>query len=128
MRPVLLPSPVLLLALVPLTAHAQSTPADQTSRAAVATEPAVHDTLIQRVFRIPAQALPDAVHEFIGQSGMQVRAEGEVPPVHSPGVIGRFTAPEALRRLVAGTGFRAEVLDTETLALRPMSGAYELEP
>ncbi|HEU4954808.1 MAG TPA: hypothetical protein VFT28_09560, partial [Gemmatimonadales bacterium] len=124
MRPVILP----FLVLLPLTAHAQSTPAPQQSRAAVATEPATRDTLVQRVFRIPAQPLPDAVREFIRQSGMQVRVEGEVPPVHTPGVVGRFTAPEALRRLVAGTGLQAEVLDAETLALRPVSGPYELEP
>ena len=84
--------------------------------------------MAQRVFRIPAQPLPNALDEFIRQSGMQVRAEGEVPAVHSPGVVGRFTAPEALRRLVAGTDLTRRGGGQRTLALRPVSGAYELEP
>jgi catecholate siderophore receptor len=128
MRLVCLPLPALLLAFLPLAAHATSAPADEHPSATIVLIQAESDTLLPRVFRIPAQPLPDALQEFIRQSGMQVRAEGEVPAVHSPGVIGRFTAPEALRRMVAGTGLRAEVVDAETLALRPVSGAYELEP
>jgi catecholate siderophore receptor len=128
MRPSLPPFTVLVLIFLPLSAQAQYASADEHGRAAIAIAQGETDTLEQRVFRIAAQPLPAALHEFIRQSGMQVRAEGEVPPVHSPGVSGRFTAPEALRRLVTGTGLRAEVVDDETLALRPESGAYELEP
>ena len=128
MRQVFSPLPALLLAVFPLTAQAKSNPAHEHLRATIAITQAESDTLVPKVFRIPAQPLPDALHEFIRQSGMQVRAEGELPSVHSPGVIGRFTAPEALRRMVAGTGFSAEVVDAQTLALRPVSGAYELEP
>lgn len=128
MRPVFLPLPALLLAIVTLTLHAQSAPADEHARAAIALAQAESDTLIRRDFRIAPQPLPDAIREFTRQAGVQVRTEAEIPAVHSPGVVGRFTAQEALRRLIAGTGLTAEVVDDRTLALRAMSGAYELDP
>ena len=128
MRPVFLPLPALLLAIFTLTLHAQSAPADEHARAAIAIAHAESDTLIRRDFRIAPQPLPDAIREFTRQAGVQVRTEAEIPAVHSPGVVGRFTAQEALRRLIAGTGLTAEVVDDRTLALRAMSGAYELDP
>ena len=128
MRPVFLPLPALLLAFFTLTLHAQSAPADEHARAAIALAQAESDTLIRRDFRIASQPLPDAIREFTRQAGVQVRTEAEIPAVHSPGVVGRFTAQEALRRLIAGTGLTAEVVDDRTLALRAMSGAYELDP
>ena len=118
MRPVFLPLPALLLAIVTLTLHAQSAPADEHARAAIAIAHAESDTLIRRDFRIAPQPLPDAIREFTRQAGVQVRTEAEIPAVHSPGVVGRFTAQEALRRLIAGTGLTAEVVDDRTLALR----------
>ncbi|HEY7612764.1 MAG TPA: TonB-dependent siderophore receptor [Gemmatimonadales bacterium] len=118
---------LLALALVPVASPAQSTP-DQHARAAIAIASAPADTLVKRVFRIEAQPLPRALEEFRRQAGVSLRTETDVPPVHSPGVTGRFTPVEALRRLIAGTGLQAEVVDEETLALRPVSGAYELEP
>ena len=127
MRPVFLPLPALLLAFFTLTLHAQSAPADEHARAAIALAQAESDTLIRRDFRIASQPLPDAIREFTRQAGVQVRTEAEIPAVHSPGVVGRFTAQEALRRLIAGTGLTAEVVDDRTLALRAMSGAYELD-
>ena len=127
MRTVAAPLPLLLLVLAAIPAPAQSGPAEGHARAAIALARAEGDTLIRRVFRIPAQPLPAALREFTRQSGMEVRV-GEVPAVRSPGVAGRFTALEALRRLVAGTGLAAEVVSDETLALRPVSGAYELDP
>ena len=128
MRPVFLPLPALLLAIFTLTLHAQSAPADEHARAAIAIAHAESDTLIRRDFRIAPQPLPDAIREFTRQAGVQVRTEAEIPAVHSPGVVGRFTAQEALRRLIAGTGLTAEVVDDRTLALRAMTGAYELDP
>ena len=128
MRPVFLPLPALLLAIVTLTLHAQSAPADEHARAAIAIALAEGDTLIRRDFRIAPQPLPDAIREFTRQAGVQVRTEAEIPAVHSPGVVGRFTAQEALRRLIAGTDLTAEVVDDRTLALRAMTDAYELDP
>ena len=128
MRPVFLPLPALLLAIVTLTLHAQSAPADEHARAAIAIAHAEGDTLIRRDFRIAPQPLPDAIREFTRQAGVQVRTEAEIPAVHSPGVVGRFTAQEALRRLIAGTDLTAEVVDDRTLALRAMTDAYELDP
>ena len=128
MRPVFLPLPALLLAIVTLTLHAQSAPADEHALAAIAIAHAEGDTLIRRDFRIAPQPLPDAIREFTRQAGVQVRTEAEIPAVHSPGVVGRFTAQEALRRLIAGTDLTAEVVDDRTLALRAMTGAYELDP
>ena len=128
MRPVFLPLPALLLAFFTLTLHAQSAPADEHARAAIALAQAESDTLIRRDFRIASQPLPDAIREFTRQAGVQVRTEAEIPAVHSPGVVGRFTAQEALRRLIAGTDLTAEVVDDRTLALRAMTDAYELDP
>ena len=128
MRPVFLPLPALLLAFFTLTLHAQSAPADEHARAAIALAQAESDTLIRRDFRIASQPLPDAIREFTRQAGVQVRTEAEIPAVHSPGVVGRFTAQEALRRLIAGTDLTAEVVDDRTLTLRAMTGAYELDP
>jgi len=128
MRPVSLPLPAFLLAIFSLTLHAQSAPAGEHARAAIAIAHAESDTLTRRDFRIAPQPLPDAVREFIRQAGVEVRTEAEIPAVHSPGVVGRFTAQEALRRLIAGTGLIAEVVDDRTLALRATSGAYELDP
>ena len=129
MRPPL--PPLALLLLVVLAAHplpAQSTPASRHALTAIAIARAEGDTLVKRVFRIPPQPLPAALREFTRQSGVQVRAESDVPAVRSAGVIGRFTAVEALRHLVAGTGLAVEVVDERTLALRQTEGAYELDP
>ncbi|HWB40922.1 MAG TPA: TonB-dependent siderophore receptor [Gemmatimonadales bacterium] len=87
------------------------------------------DTLTTRTFRIPPQPLPAALREFSRQSGLRVRADTEVPPVHSPGVAGRLTPVEALRRLVTGTGLLARVVDGETVAVQAeRSDAYVLAP
>jgi catecholate siderophore receptor len=127
MPPVASSLSLLVLALIPVAAPAQSAP-DERARAAAATANAPGDTLIKRVFRIAAQPLPRALDEFRRQAGVRLRTEADVPAVHSPGVVGRLTPVEALRRLIAGTGLEAEVVDDETLALRLGSGAYELEP
>ena len=128
MRPVPPPLTLLLLAVTVLPLQAQSAPADGHARAAIGIAQAERDTLVRRVFRIPPQPLPAALKEFTRQSGVRVRTEADVPAVRSSGVTGRFTAVEALRRLVEGTGLAAEVVDQETLALRQASEAYELDP
>jgi catecholate siderophore receptor len=122
-------SPTLLLPLFTLAPlQAQSVTTDQHARAAIAIAMSATDTLERRVYAIPPQPLPAALRDFTRQSGVRVRAEAEVPAVRSSGVSGRFTAVEALRRLVAGTGLAAEVVDDRTLAVRLASEAYELDP
>jgi catecholate siderophore receptor len=118
----------LALALAPAWALAQGAVPDDHAQAALAIARAESDTLIRRAFRIAPQPLPTALKEFTRQSGVRIRAEAEVPEVRTAGVVGRFTAVEALRRLIAGTGLEARVVDETTLAVHYVSGAYELEP
>jgi catecholate siderophore receptor len=127
MRLTSLPLSLLVLALIPVAAPAQADPNEQ-APAPIATAKAKGDTLVKRVFRIEAQPLPQALQEFRRQAGVTLRTQTPVPAVHSPGVAGRFTPMEALRRLIAGTGFEAQVADDETLVVSPMSAVYELEP
>src|SRR5688500_9039733 len=115
MRSVFSPLSALFL-LLPLTAPAQSAPADEYAPTAMTIAAASSDTLTPRNFSIPPQPLASALREFTRQSGVGVRIEAEVPAVRTSGVVGRFTAPEALRQLIAGTGLAVEVLDAETLA------------
>ncbi len=97
--------------------------------AAIAVPDAASDTTMKRVFRIPPQPLPAALEEFARQSGLRVRADTEVPLVHSAGVRGRLFPLEALRSLVTGTGLVARVVDDETLAVQVgNSDAYVLDP
>jgi iron complex outermembrane receptor protein len=126
MRPASLPFSLVLLALLASPTRAQSASSEAHARAAIALATEASDTLIRRNFRIHPQPLGTALEAFTRQAGVQVRTEAKVPAaVRSPGVTGRLTPVEALRRLVAGTGFVAEVVDAETLALRPASDAYE---
>lgn len=97
--------------------------------AAIAAARAASDTTIRRLFRVPPQPLPAALKEFARQSGLRVQVDAEVPAVRSSGVVGRLTPIEALRRLVAGTGLAARVVNDRTLAVRQeSSGAYMLDP
>ncbi len=97
--------------------------------AAIAIAREAGDTTTRRTFRISPQPLPSALEEFTRQSGLRVRADTEVPGVRSAGVVGRLAPPEALRRLIAGTGLIARVVDDETLAVQQENpGAYVLDP
>jgi len=58
-------------------------------------------------FHIAAQPLADALDQFSAQSGYQVIYQNEqVGGLASPGVQGRFSADQAIQRLVAGSGAR----------------------
>ena len=97
--------------------------------AAIAIAQAASDTTTRRTFRIPPQSLPAALEEFARQSGFRVRVDTEVPVVRSAGVSGRLTPPEALRRLIAGSGLVARVVDDRTLAVQQENpDAYVLDP
>lgn len=114
------------------TAHAASTPpAGGTSDAArtagprtVAPRAAAQrvslDTTARRRFDIPAQPLPHALTELARYAGL--RLTFDVPAllgVRSSPVAGTFTAPEALRRLLGGTGFAARFTDDKTVFIGP---------
>ncbi|HUQ15722.1 MAG TPA: TonB-dependent siderophore receptor [Gemmatimonadales bacterium] len=119
----------LLVALALGGAALQTAAAQDHAGAAIAIAQAASDTTTKRTFRIPPQPLPAALEEFARQSGVRVRADTEVPVVHSAGVSGRLTPPEALRRLIAGTGLVARVVDDETLAVHQENpDAYVLDP
>ena len=119
----------LLAALLLEGAFLETASAQDHALAAIAIARASSDTMLKRPFRIPPQPLPAALEEFTRQSGLRVRADTDVPVVRSSGVVGRFTPVEALRRLVAGTGLAARVVDDRTLAVQQeSSGAYVLDP
>lgn len=83
-------------------------------------------------FSVPAQPLANALILFGRQSGLQVSMQGDVPAgIQSPGVSGEFTPPEALTRLLSGTGLTYRFHDAETVTLIPApqgSGAAVLPP
>lgn len=110
-------------ALVPCAARAQSTMATYRSAtprpvAAVATSGVPSDTSLRFRIHIPAQPLARALVTFGQQTGLRVEVrEGIAAEVQSPEVSGTFTAPEALRALLAGTGYRAWFRDTESVVV-----------
>jgi catecholate siderophore receptor len=124
-----IPFGTLLIVLTLAAAFPRTAGAQDQAKAATAIAPAASDTTIKRTFRIPPQPLPAALEEFARQSGVRVRVDTEVPVVRSAGVRGRLTPPEALRRLIAGTGLVARVVDDETLAVQQENpDAYVLDP
>jgi catecholate siderophore receptor len=93
--------------------------------------PVPADTTATIRFNIPAQPLSDALRAFSRQAA--VRVQVDIPAaagVQSHAVSGALTAPEALRRLLAGTGLAAQFADGETalVARGAGSGAYTLTP
>ena len=86
----------------------------------------------QVTFNIPPQPLTDALASFGRQSGMQISVDGELARgLSSPGVSGAMTAPEALSRLLAGTGIAFSIAGGNTAILRraaPGSTAVQLDP
>ena len=131
-RPRVAPATPLRLLLVRPLAWRSSFPpasAQDHATAAIAIAAPASDTTTKRTFSIPPQPLPAALEEFSRQSGLRVRTDTEVPVVRSAGVVGRLTPIEALRRLVAGTGLLARVVNDETLAVQQENPeAYVLDP
>ncbi|MCV2217160.1 TonB-dependent siderophore receptor [Thauera sp. Sel9] len=59
-------------------------------------------------FDIPAGPLDQALSRFGRQSGMQIVVDGSLTAgLRSPGLSGNHSAPQALNRLLAGTGLQA---------------------
>ncbi|CAB3732789.1 Ferrichrome outer membrane transporter/phage receptor [Achromobacter deleyi] len=106
MRPWLLAAGLTLTALMPtapMPAHAQTAPAEG-----------------RRSYQIPAGPLTQALNTFGQMAGVPL--SGAMPLTQgksSPGLSGRYTVPEALAALLAGTGLTAT---------RTGDGQYVLEP
>ena len=86
-----------------------------------------------RSFNIPPQSLAAALQLFTEQSGVQVGYAAALGAgVQSPGVSGSFSAPEALSRLLTGTGltFRWTSPNAVVLERAPQAadGAVQLGP
>ena len=71
-------------------------------------------------FSIPPQPLSSALIEFAKQANVQVLTAGsKVDGERSHGVNGKFTATEALGKLLDGTPFTDEFTDTSTVVIKP---------
>ena len=69
-------------------------------------------------FNIAAQPLGDALKELGEQSGLTIVMDSAVGrTVVTTKLAGVYTTAEALRRLLASTGLRAEFLDVHTVAV-----------
>jgi catecholate siderophore receptor len=89
------------------------------------------DTLIPVPFSIPAQPLTEALGEYSRQADVRVQVDAAaVARLRSHAVAGNFTAAEALRRLLAGTGLSARFAGARTALVTPADSAqvYALTP
>lgn len=83
-------------------------------------------------FAIPAQPLVSALVRFTDATGIQFFFDAAVArDKRSPGVSGRLTSEEALRRLLVGSGLTFRFTNANTVTLVPVpeaSGATVLDP
>ena len=95
-----------------------------------AASPTLADTITRKSFDIPEQPLAQALRAFADQSGIAVATESaRVADVQSAAVNGIHTSADALRRLLASTGYTAVFLDERTVVLRSSGpGPQSLEP
>jgi catecholate siderophore receptor len=114
----------LLLTVSPTTVTAQNP--DGTSRATRV------DTLLPRPFDIPSQPLVEALIAFQVQSGLRVMRDSTgLASVQSSSLAGLLSGSEALRQMLAGTGYTARFIDDSTAILRAATatpGPHALEP
>ena len=120
-------------------AHAAHTPGGTAGGASperAHAAPQAADTTRRLPFDIPAQPLARALHDFARQADLQVSLEGAADAsVRSSAVDGTFTAAQALRALLAGTGYQARFADAHTVVVRAggaggatVAGAQALDP
>jgi outer membrane receptor protein involved in Fe transport len=83
-----------------------------------------------RDYHIDAQSLPKAVNQWADQAGMQVMWAAQAPKSlrEAPEVFGRLSAPVALERVLAGSGFTFAFLDERTVSIRPEGAAGDVGP
>ena len=80
----------------------------------------------QRAFAIAPQALADGLTLFGQQSGWQVSVrDALIGGVATPGVSGTMTPDQALRRLLAGTGFAYSLAGGNTVLLHKLPASAE---
>src|SRR5690242_12119466 len=91
----------------PATAHAtRFTRSDSTAL----------DTTATVRFNLPAQGLTRALTEYGRQAGVRVQVDASAArALSSRAVTGAYTAPEALRQLLAGSGMSGRFADNETV-------------
>lgn len=98
------------------------------SSPAIAAAPAA-ESIAEFPFDIPASTLAEALIRFTEQSGYSVGMTGSLPRLKSPRLTGRFTAREALQRLLDGSGWVAVPLGSAAFRLearaveQPSAGA-----
>ncbi|HEU4565745.1 MAG TPA: TonB-dependent siderophore receptor [Gemmatimonadaceae bacterium] len=91
----------------------------------IAAIPAVAaDTVTRYRFDIPAQPLRAALAEFALRTGLRVEVSAEPGrEALSSRVAGTLTAPEALRVLLAGTGYRARLVAPQLVVVGPAAAS-----
>src|SRR5215207_5897362 len=100
----------------PAAAHAE--PVAPADRAQGARQAADADTTRRLPFDIPAQPLDRALREFGRQAELRVSLDGTAAGVRSAAVAGTVTAAQALRALLAGTGYQARFVDAQSVVVR----------
>jgi TonB-dependent Receptor Plug Domain len=91
---------------------------------AMAQAPPASAPSVEMAFDIEAQPLSSALTEFARQAGVRVLYPyEELSRVQAQGVRGRFSANEALTRLLANSGYRATI-ENGTLSLEPTRPQY----
>lgn len=79
---------------------------------------------IRKFTNIPAQGLGSALQTFARERDLQlVYLSDAVDKLKTSGAFGDFTADEALKRLLRGTGLAFHYLDEKTITVGPASGA-----
>ncbi|HEX6750589.1 MAG TPA: TonB-dependent siderophore receptor [Longimicrobium sp.] len=87
------------------------------------------DTSAPIAFGIPAQPLGDALGEYARQSGLRVRvAARPASAARSHAVECTCTAPQALRRMLEGTGLSARFADARTALVAGGDSTFALTP
>lgn len=85
------------------------------------------DTLARVTFSIPALPLADALAEFSRQADVRVQLDAAAASgLRSHAVGGSYTAAEALRRLLDGTGLNARFNGVRTAVVTGAAGDYAL--
>ena len=75
-----------------------------------------------RAYHIGAQALSAALQEFAAQAGLQLMfSESDVAGMQTQGLQGNFSADQALRRLLAGSGLVFEFPKPDAVIIRKRS-------
>jgi len=85
------------------------------------------DTIARVTFNIPALPLADALAEFSRQADVRIRLDAAAASgARSHAVSGSYTAAEALRRMLEGTGLSARFSGQRTAVVTGGTGEYAL--